>query len=73
MLTINNLAFSWQDKPVLEDISFGMARNEIIALLGPNGSGKTTLIRCILGQLKPSAGSVTATYDAPSTAERSSP
>ena len=73
MLTINNLAFSWQEKPVLEDISFSMASNEIIALLGPNGSGKTTLIRCILGQLKPSAGSVTAAYDAPSTAERSSP
>jgi len=39
-------------------VSFQVARDEIVALIGPNGSGKTTLLRCILGILKPDSGKV---------------
>lgn len=40
----------------LDGVSLGVQRGEIFGLLGPNGAGKTTLLRCLLGFLKPSAG-----------------
>lgn len=35
--------------PLLQDISFEMAKGEILCVLGPNGSGKSTLLKMILG------------------------
>ena len=43
---------------VLEDVSFTLAENEIVALLGKSGSGKSTLLRIIAGLLKPTQGEV---------------
>lgn len=42
----------------VEQISFTVARGEIVGLLGANGAGKTTTINMILGVLAPSAGSI---------------
>lgn len=41
-----------------DDISFAVARGEIVGLIGPNGAGKTTLFNCIAGFCAPSAGSI---------------
>src|SRR5690348_4243573 len=38
------------------DISFAVARGEIVGIFGPNGSGKTTLLNLICGMLAPSNG-----------------
>ena len=38
------------------DISFAIARGEIVGIFGPNGSGKTTLLNLICGMLPPSGG-----------------
>lgn len=43
----------------LEDISFEVAPQEFITLIGPSGSGKSTLFNIIAGLLEPDAGSVT--------------
>jgi len=43
---------------VLQDVSLAIGRGESVGLLGRNGMGKTTLIRCILGLVRASAGSV---------------
>jgi len=43
---------------VVSSVSFTVGRGELLFLLGPIGSGKTTIIRCLLGVLKPKAGSV---------------
>ncbi|MEX2500008.1 MAG: ABC transporter ATP-binding protein [Wenzhouxiangellaceae bacterium] len=56
ILAIENLAFSYRDKPVLRDIKLVLHPGHILALLGPNGAGKSTLIRCICGRLQPDAG-----------------
>ena len=42
----------------LKGLSLSASAGETLGLLGPNGSGKTTLIKCVLGLVKPDAGSV---------------
>ena len=42
----------------LEDVTFSLARGEILALIGPNGAGKTTAFNVITGFLTPTAGRV---------------
>ncbi len=42
----------------LSEVSFAVARNEIVGLIGPNGAGKTTLFNCITAVLRPDAGSI---------------
>ncbi|HUO51034.1 MAG TPA: ATP-binding cassette domain-containing protein, partial [Gemmatimonadaceae bacterium] len=49
----------YDDRAVVNDVSFDVKPGEIFALLGPNGAGKTTLIRMITDILKPDAGTIT--------------
>lgn len=42
----------------LTDVHVQVERGEVACILGPNGAGKSTLLRCLLGLLKPTAGSV---------------
>jgi ABC-type Mn2+/Zn2+ transport system ATPase subunit len=44
--------------PVLSDVTFAALPGQRVAVLGPNGGGKTTLFRTLLGELRPSAGTV---------------
>ncbi len=48
---------------VLEDVSLAVNSGETVALLGTNGNGKSTLMKCIMGMLRPSAGSIRAEID----------
>ena len=41
-----------------KDISFHLAKGEILGLIGPNGSGKTTLINIVAGNIKPDKGKI---------------
>ncbi|WP_372619398.1 ABC transporter ATP-binding protein [Falsiroseomonas sp.] len=45
--------------PVVDGVSFTLARGTITGLIGPNGAGKTTLFNLIAASLKPDAGSIT--------------
>jgi len=42
----------------VDGVSLSVRPGEIVGVIGPNGSGKTTLFNSILGQIKPSSGSV---------------
>jgi branched-chain amino acid transport system ATP-binding protein len=48
---------------VLEDVSLTVNAGETVTLLGTNGNGKSTLMKCIMGIVRPSAGSVTVEID----------
>ena len=55
-IQIEQLSFSYGERQVLKDISFGAEYGQFLSVLGPNGVGKSTLFRCMLGLLTPSAG-----------------
>ncbi len=42
----------------LKGVNFEVKEGRIFAVLGPNGAGKTTLLKCMLGMIKPTAGSI---------------
>jgi len=45
--------------PALSGVTLEVARGETLGLIGPNGAGKTTLLSCLLGLLRPEAGTIT--------------
>ena len=55
---VENLTKRFGGLVAVDEVSFKIERDEIVALIGPNGSGKTTLVRCILSILKPDSGKV---------------
>jgi ABC-type Fe3+/spermidine/putrescine transport system ATPase subunit len=57
-LEIENLAKAFGGKPVLEGLSLGIEKGEILALLGPSGSGKTTALRLLAGFETPDRGRI---------------
>lgn len=59
-LDIANISFGYSLKQtVLADISFSVAENDFISIVGPNGTGKTTLLKCINRILCPRTGTIT--------------
>jgi iron complex transport system ATP-binding protein len=58
MLEVGDLAFGFPGRTIGRGVSFGVARGEVLCVLGPNGGGKTTLFRTLLGLLKPHSGVV---------------
>jgi ABC-type Fe3+/spermidine/putrescine transport system ATPase subunit len=49
MLQINDIYKTYENKPLLEGISFDVKHGETVCLLGASGSGKTTLLKIIAG------------------------
>lgn len=58
LLRAENIGFAYGAAPILNDVSFDIAKGELVSVLGPNGCGKTTLLKILLGILTPTAGSV---------------
>jgi branched-chain amino acid transport system ATP-binding protein len=48
---------------VIEDVSVKIGAGETVVLLGTNGNGKSTLMKCIMGMVRPSEGSILAEID----------
>ena len=58
MLTVTDLGAGYGAIPVLHHISMTIGAGESVGILGHNGMGKTTFLRCLIGALRSSAGSV---------------
>ena len=58
ILDICNITKAFDDKVIIDDLSFQIKRNEFITLLGPSGCGKTTTLRIIGGFEHPDEGKV---------------
>ncbi len=57
IVSVERLTHRYGERVALDDISFGVRRQEIFGLLGPNGGGKSTLFRILSTLMRPSAGS----------------
>ncbi len=58
VLAVRNLCKTYGETVAVDQVSFQVARGEIVGLLGPNGAGKTTTINMVLGVLAPTAGTI---------------
>lgn len=64
MITVDHLTKSFGRFTAVNDISFEVAKGEIVGFLGPNGAGKTTTLRMLTGYLPPTSGTAAiAGYD----------
>jgi ATPase subunit of ABC transporter with duplicated ATPase domains len=60
-VTVEGLSFRYPgtDTDVFTNLNFTIEAEQRVAIIGPNGIGKTTLMRCLAGDLKPTAGRIT--------------
>lgn len=65
ILQIERLDFAYADRLVLKRIDLVTAPGSTLGLIGPNGGGKTTLLRLIVGELRPTRGTIQVACQAP--------
>ena len=57
-VAFDHVCLAFDDKVVLEDMSFRLRPSHMMVFLGASGAGKSTVLRLILGLLKPDAGRI---------------
>ncbi len=57
MIRVENLYFSYTQKPFIENMNFSVSKGEIFGFLGPSGAGKSTLQKILTGLLSGYSGS----------------
>ena len=62
-IIVKNLIKEFNDKRVIDDISFKVDDGEILAIVGFSGSGKSTVLKLISGLLTPDNGDIETTGD----------
>ena len=58
VIEAKNVSFGYEERLVIQELSTTILRGDKVGIIGANASGKTTLIRLLLGELKPSEGTV---------------
>ncbi|WAL64167.1 energy-dependent translational throttle protein EttA [Amycolatopsis cynarae] len=58
VVEVDHLRKGFEDRLLIEDLSFNLPRNGIVGVIGPNGVGKTTLFKTIVGLENPDSGEV---------------
>ncbi|SFX26722.1 ABC-2 type transport system ATP-binding protein [Thermoactinomyces sp. DSM 45891] len=57
-IVVEELVKKYDDKVVVDHVSFSVSKNEVFGLLGPNGAGKTTILESIIGLRSPTSGEI---------------
>ncbi|MGA9717801.1 MAG: ABC transporter ATP-binding protein [Acidobacteriaceae bacterium] len=58
MLEVAHVSKVYTGIPAVDDVSFQIARGEIVGFIGPNGAGKSTTVKIITGMVQPTRGRV---------------
>ena len=58
VIVFRNVSISFDDRAVLEDVSFSVGRGQTLCILGRSGVGKSVSLRMLMGFLKPDSGSI---------------
>jgi len=58
VIVFQNVTKSFNDRVLIDDLSFKIPAGAIVGIIGPNGAGKSTLFRMIAGKEQPDAGSI---------------
>ncbi|OEV02780.1 energy-dependent translational throttle protein EttA [Streptomyces oceani] len=58
VVEVEHLTKAFDDKVLIDDLSFTLPRNGIVGVIGPNGAGKTTLFKMIQGLEEPDSGKI---------------
>ncbi len=58
VVELSDVSVRFEDRSILNDITWRLAAGDRVGIVGPNGSGKTTLLRLLGGRLVPSQGAV---------------
>ncbi|GAA3724877.1 energy-dependent translational throttle protein EttA [Salinactinospora qingdaonensis] len=58
VVEVKDLTKGFDDRLLIENLSFSLPPNGIVGVIGPNGVGKTTLFKMLVGQEQPDAGSI---------------
>ena len=58
LLTCTHICVSYDDRTVIEDLSFNVGYGDYLCIVGDNGAGKSTLIKCLLGLKQISGGTL---------------
>jgi branched-chain amino acid transport system ATP-binding protein len=62
-LSVTGLDAGYGAVRVLEDVSLSVEPGQTVVLLGTNGNGKSTLMKCVMGIVPPTAGTIVAEID----------
>jgi len=62
-LTVEHLTKKFDDKVILDDISFSVKKGEILAIVGFSGSGKSTILKLITNLIEPTSGTISMDTD----------
>ena len=65
VIMIQQLKKSFGSKDVLQGVDLNVPAGAVVGLVGTNGSGKSTLIKCLLGLLRPTAGTISLLGEEP--------
>ena len=58
VIEAKGVSFAYEDRPIVQGLETLIMRGDKVGIIGPNGAGKTTLLKLLLGDLRPTEGSI---------------